>query len=253
MDADSPASEIPPRVSPRPSTPTVAERTLALLEVLLCSDYPTQFALNATLVALGFHAQSPDGGLNFGFVMALSLLDTVFLVGLIILFLRTHGESPREVFFGGKPFAAEARAGIPLIFAAFAITLLVLLLVRTIAPSLHTVEHNPMQDLMRTPGKALMFAGLVVVAGGIREELQRAFLLRRFERSLGGANVGLVVGSLAFGVGHLVQGIDAAIAIAVLGAFWGIVYLRRSSVVAPMVSHSGFDLLQVLQFIVTGR
>ena len=252
MDADSPASEVPPQVSPRRSAPTVAERTLALLEVLLCSDYPTQFALNATLVALGFHAQGPDG-LNFRFVMTLSLLDTFFLVGLIILFLRTHGESPSEVFFGGRPFAAEARAGIPLTFAAFAITLLVLLLVRTIAPSLHTVEHNPMQDLMRTPGKALMFAGLVIVAGGVREELQRAFLLRRFERSLGGANVGLVVGSLAFGVGHLVQGIDAAIAIAVLGAFWGIVYLRRGSVIAPMVSHSGFDLLQVLQFIVTGR
>jgi membrane protease YdiL (CAAX protease family) len=251
MDADSPVSDFSPQVSPHRTAPSVAERTLALIEVILCSDYPTQFALNTTLVALGFHAQGPDG-LNFGFVMALSLSDTVLLVGLIILFLRTHGESPSEVFFGGKPFGPEVRAGIPLTFAAFAITLLVLLLVRAIAPSLHTVEHNPMQDMMRTPGKALMFAGLVVVAGGIREELQRAFLLRRFERSLGGANVGLVVGSLAFGVGHLVQGVDAVIAITLLGAFWGVVYLRRRSVVAPMVSHSGFDLLQVLQFIVTG-
>lgn len=253
MDADSPVSDFSPQVSPHRSAPTVAERTLALVEVILCSDYPTQFALNATLVALGFHAQGPDGGLNFGFVMALSLCDTVLLVGLIVLFLRTHGESPSEVFFGGKPFGPEVRAGIPLIFVAFAITLLVLLAVRAIAPSLHTVEHNPMQDMMKTPGRALMFAGLVVVAGGFREELQRAFLLRRFERSLGGANVGLVVGSLAFGIGHLVQGVDAVIAIALLGAFWGIVYLRRGSVVAPMVSHSGFDLLQVLQFIATGR
>src|SRR5258708_36247090 len=106
---------------------------------------------------------------------------------------------------------------------------------------------------MRTPGRALMFAGLVVVAGGVREELQRAFLLRRFERSLGGATVGLVVASAAFGVGHLVQGVDAVIATALLGAFWGVVYLRRRSVIAPMVSHSGFDLLQVVQFLGTGR
>jgi len=141
-------------------------------------------------------------------------------------------------------------AGLGLI--AFAITLVVLLAVRTLAPSLHTVEHNPMQDLMKTPGKALMFAGLVVVAGGVREELQRAFLLRRFERSLGGASVGIIVTSLAFGAGHIVQGVDAVIATALLGAFWGIVYLRRRSVVAPMVSHSGFDLLQVLQFMATG-
>ena len=181
------------------------------------------------------------------------MCDTVYLIGLIVLFLHAHGESPREVFFNGKPFASEARAGIPLIFVAFAITLIVLLTVRTLAPSLHTVEHNPMQDLMKTPAKALMFAGLVVVAGGIREELQRAFLLRRFERSLGGASVGIVITSLAFGAGHLVQGVDAVIATTLLGAFWGIVYLRRRSVVAPMVSHAGFDLLQVLQFIATGQ
>jgi membrane protease YdiL (CAAX protease family) len=252
MDAESPVTDASPDVAPQRTAPSVAERTVALLEVILCSDYPTQFALNATFVALGFHAQGPDG-LNFGFVMALSLCDTVFLVGLILLFLHTHNESPSALFFGGKPFGPEVRAGIPLTFVAFAIALLVLLVVRIVFPSLHTVEHNPMQDLMRTPGKALMFAGLVVVAGGIREEVQRAFLLRRFERSLGGANVGLVVASAAFGAGHFVQGYDAVIATALLGAFWGVVYLRRRSVIAPMVSHSGFDLLQVIQFMATGH
>jgi membrane protease YdiL (CAAX protease family) len=253
MNAESPASDISPEVSPQPTAPSIAGRTVALIEVILCSDYPTQFVLNATFLALGFHAQGPNGGLNFGFVMALSLADTVFLVGLIMLFLVAHGESPSEVFFGGKPVVPEVRAGIPLTFVAFAIALLVLVTVRAVAPWLHTVEHNPLQDLMRTPGNALLFAGLVVVAGGIREELQRAFLLRRFERSLGGASVGIVVASTAFGVGHFVQGVDAVIATALLGAFWGIVYLRRRSVIAPMVSHSGFDLLQVVQFIATGR
>ena len=34
------------------------------------------------------------------------------------------------------------------------------------------------------------------------------------------------------------------------GAFWGVVYLRRRSVVAPVVSHSGFNLLQIVQFLV---
>jgi hypothetical protein len=29
-----------------------------------------------------------------------------------------------------------------------------------------------------------------------------------------------------------------------------VVYLRRRSCVAPMVSHSGFDLVQILQFLV---
>jgi membrane protease YdiL (CAAX protease family) len=249
MDAESPMSDLPPAVAPQPS---IAERTVALIEVILCSDYPTQFALNATFLALGFHSQGPDG-LSFGFVMALSLGDTMFLIGLILLFLKAHGESPNEVFFGGKPVGPEIRAGIPLTFVALAIAVLVLVTVRAAAPWLHTVEHNPLQDLMRTPSNAIMFGGLVIIAGGIREEVQRAFLLRRFERSLGGARVGVIVASAAFGLGHFVQGVDAVIATALLGAFWGIVYLRRRSVVAPMISHSGFDLLQVVQFISTGR
>lgn len=253
MDAESPASELPPDTAPPRSTPTSLERTVAVIEVILCSDYPTQFALNATFVALGFHAQGENGSLNFGFVMALSLIDSALLIGLMITFLVAHGENPREVFFGGKPLLAEVRAGVPLTLVAFGIALVVLLTVRAVAPWLHTVEHNPLQDLMSTPGEALMFAGLVVVAGGVREELQRAFLLTRFERSLGGPRVGVVVASVAFGIGHFVQGVDAVVATALLGAFWGVVYLRRRSVVAPMVSHSGFDLLQVAQFLATGR
>jgi hypothetical protein len=30
------------------------------------------------------------------------------------------------------------------------------------------------------------------------------------------------------------------------------VYLRRRSIAAPVVSHSGFNLLQILQYVVTG-
>jgi membrane protease YdiL (CAAX protease family) len=49
------------------------------------------------------------------------------------------------------------------------------------------------------------------------------------------------------------QGADAAIATGVLGVFWGIVYLRRRSVVAPVVSHSGFNLLQIAQYLLVGE
>jgi membrane protease YdiL (CAAX protease family) len=87
----------------------------------------------------------------------------------------------------------------------------------------------------------------------VREEIQRAFLLHRFEQYLGGGRVGVIVTSVAFGAGHLLQGVDASIATGLLGALWGVVYLRRRSVVAPMVSHSGFDLIQIAQFVVVGR
>ena len=53
--------------------------------------------------------------------------------------------------------------------------------------------------------------------------------------------------STACGLGHLLQGRDAAITTGVLGAFWAIVYLRRRSSIAPMVSHAGFHALEVLR------
>ncbi len=234
-------------------TPSLDQRVVAVIEVLLCSDYPTQLLLGVTFAALGFRSQHADGTLALGFVVVLSLADTVLLVGLMLLLMRARGDRPREIFLGGRRFLTEARVGVPMTAMAFLIALLGLLAVRALAPWLHTVEHNPLQELIRTPRDAAIFAVVVVVAGGVREELQRAFLLNRFERWLGGGTVGVVVASAAFGAGHLLQGADAAVATGLLGAFWAVVYLRRRSVVAPMVSHSGFNLLQLAQFAVMGQ
>jgi membrane protease YdiL (CAAX protease family) len=140
-----------------------------------------------------------------------------------------------------------------MVLIALSIALAVLVAVQRFLPSLHTVEHNPLQELLRSPRDAWLFALVVLVAGGIREEIQRAFLLHRFERWLGGGTVGVICTSVAFGAGHLLQGADAALATGLLGAFWGVVYLRRRSCVAPMVSHAGFDLIQILQFLVARR
>jgi membrane protease YdiL (CAAX protease family) len=105
---------------------------------------------------------------------------------------------------------------------------------------------------MRTPTSILLFALVSVVSGGIREEVQRAFILHRFDQHLGGAPVGLVLFSFVFGAGHVIQGWDVAFTTAALGAFWGIVYLVRRSIGASVVSHAGFDLAQIARYAVFG-
>ena len=106
-----------PTASPEPPAPTrgdvTASRIVALLEVLICSDYITQIAIGGTLRALGF-APMTGGRLNVGFVVALSLGDAVLLVGLILLMLYAHGERPRKVLFGPRPVMGEAILGVPL-------------------------------------------------------------------------------------------------------------------------------------------
>ena len=56
----------------------------------------------------------------------------------------------------------------------------------------------------------------------------------------------MIVFSIAFGLGHLVQGWDAAIVTALLGAMWGIVYVIRRSVVSTVISHAGFNMSEIL-------
>lgn len=230
-----------------------SHRLVALMEVLICSDFPTQLALGATFTALGYGPYGAGGRLQVGYVVGLSLVDTIVLIALIVLFLRAHGERPGDLLLGRLPAVPEVARGVALILPALAIGVVVLVSVLRFAPWLHTVERNPLQDLLRSPRDAWLFAVVVVTAGGLREEIQRAFLLHRFEVWLGGGIFGVVVTSLAFGAGHLLQGVDAAMATGLLGAFWGLVYLRRRSVIAPMVSHAGFDLLQIAQYLSFGR
>ena len=220
--------------------------------MLICSGFPTQIALGATLVALGYKPFGAAGQLQIAFVVLLSLADAAVLVGLIVLFLYSHGESPREVLFGSRRIANEIAYGVlPLTLIALGTAFSVLLTIQHFVPRLHSVQENPLAGLLKSPRDAWLFGLVVLVAGGVREEIQRAFLLHRFEVWLGGGTVGVIVTSVAFGAGHLLQGYDVAIVTGLLGAFWGGIYLWRRSAVAPMVSHAGFDLLQILQFVMT--
>jgi len=243
---------VEPTASPQPPAPTrdhaLAQRVVAILEVLICSDYLTQIAIGGTLRVFGYSPMA-DGRLNVAFVVALSLGDAVLLVALVLIMLVAHGERPRDVLFGRRSLSGEAMLGLPLVAAALIVAGTVILTIQRVAPSLHTVPENPLQDLMRSPRDAWLFALVVFVAGGVREEIQRAFLLHRFEVWLGGPVVGVLVTSIGFGAGHLVQGLDAAITTGLLGAFWAVIYLRRRSAAAPIVSHAGFDLVQIVPYL----
>ena len=174
------------------------------------------------------------------------------MITLILAFLTLHGESPRALFLGRRPPAREVVLGLLLVPVVLFGVAAVVAALRVWLPELHNVTVNPLEALLAERRDTWLFLMVLVVAGGLREEIQRAFVLRRFEQSLGGAWVGLVLFSLAFGAGHLEQGHDVAVATACLGFFWGIVYLRRRSIVATVTSHAGFNLVEAIRFLVMG-
>lgn len=225
------------------------QRLGAFVEVLLCSGFPSQLFLISVLAGFGMPLRTDSGDLSPPFVFTLSLLDTVFVIGLVLFFLRAHRESPRAVLLGDRSLIREAILGITLIPVVFLGVLLILLVILMLAPQLHNVPRNPLEDMLTNRQDAVIFAVVVMIAGGVREEVQRGFILHRFSQYLGGGIVGIVVFSAAFGLGHIDQGIDAAIATGTLGAAWGALYLARRSIVAPMMSHAGFNLLQLVKYV----
>lgn len=245
-DPAAPGSEPAPAGTPRRVLPR--QRLVAGAEVLLCSGFPTQLFLIGILAAFGLPFRTPGGQLSPPFVFTLSLLDTALILGFVIAFLTAHGESPRHVLLGARPPRREALLGLMLIPLVFLFVVLVLALVLSLAPGLHNVPRNPLEDMLQTRRDAIIFGVVAMIAGGVREEIQRAFILHRFDGYLGGGALGIIVFSTLFGAGHLDQGYDAALATGLLGAAWGAVYLRRRSVIAPMVSHAGFNLLQLVNY-----
>ena len=225
---------------------------IAIAEIALCSSVPTQVAIGL-LLRLGGVAPLDDAGqLSLPFVLILSVADTVLLIALMVALTRAHGDSVSTLWLGHRAVRWEALFGVLIIPVVFLMVVVLLNLLRLAAPWLHNVPTNPLEQLARTPGQAAMFAGVAILAGGVREELQRAFLLQRFERHLGGAAVGVVVLSIGFGLGHIVQGWDAVVTTGLLGAFWALMYLRRRSIVAPLVSHAGFNTLEVVRVAIVG-
>lgn len=236
--------DVDPALPPPPLPPPPLSPLRAVGEVVLCSSYPTQI-LAATGLALAGVRAEVSGGFNPTFVVAMALIDAVLVLGLIVWLLRRRGESVSALLLGAAPIAREAAVGLGLVLPVTFGVALVVTLVRVLAPSLHNLPENPLTALMTDPARVVVFALVVVLAGGVREEVQRAFQLHRLAPGVLPRWPALVVTSVAFGFGHTVQGYDVAVATGLLGALWGALFLVRGSIVAPAVCHALFNLGQV--------
>jgi membrane protease YdiL (CAAX protease family) len=225
-------------------------RWLALFEAVLVCGIPTQAFIAAALLLVARMSPRDGDGLSLRFFATLSLIDTVLVVVLIRFFLRSGGERSRDVLIGQRPIWREAALGLAFVPVVLIVVASVVLTLRALFPWMQTVPTNPFLAFMDSPLEAAIFVVVVVLAGGVREEVQRSFILHRFEQRLGGIRLGLVLFTVTFGALHVDQGIDVSVAVGLLGLIWGIIYIKRRSAVLPIVNHAGFNALQVFQGIV---
>jgi len=181
------------------------------------------------------------------FISAFLLIESGITFVLLAILLKAHRESIRSLGVQWDRWKANSMLGLTLIPFLFLVNSGVSFIFRNYLPQYYT-EHNPLTDIIHSPQQLALFIVAALVAGGIKEELQRAFILNKFRSYLGGAAAGLVLWSLAFGAGHYVQGIQGIVIAAAYGFLFGLLYLMSGSLIAPIVAHSAYDTLALLGY-----
>ena len=219
----------------------------ALMQSIAVCGIPTQVVIAAGLILVAGMTPLTNEGLSLEFIATVSFLDTALVAVLIRVFLLLSNETSRDVYLGRRPVMGEIGRGLALVPVTFLLVVGLVSAVRAVAPWMHNVKVSPLEAFMRNPLDAAIFLVVVMLAGGVREELQRGFILHRFGQRLGGMWVGNLTFGLAFGLLHFDQGWDIALVIGLLGLAWGAFFIRRGSVLMSMANHAGFNAAQVLQ------
>lgn len=221
------------------------DRLQAILEVLLLAGILSSF-----LAALPFGLAQGDSVLmtqNATSIAAFILLESSITLLLLLAVLRVNREPLRSLGLQRYRWLAHSAAGLALVPLLFLVNVIVAVLFRVLLPRFY-LERNPLVDLIKTPDDLAVFLLTALYAGGIKEELQRAFILNRFRDHLGGAWLGLMLWSVLFGAGHYVQGLQGVVVATMFGFLFGGLYLIRGSLVGPVVAHAVYDTAALLGY-----
>ncbi len=234
-----------PESTPEPQPRVWLDRLQALFEVLLMSGVFSSFVAT---VPLALHAHNSEALLkSVRSVTSFVLLESAVTFALLAFLLKAHGETLADLGLRFDRWRSQFMLGLAVVPGLFVLNGLVGTAFRVFLPQYYS-ERNPLMELVHSPQDLALFVISVLIAGGVKEELQRSFILTRFRRHLGGAWLGLVLWSIAFGAGHYVQGVQGIVIAGLFGLVFGAVYLLTANLIAPMVSHGCYDTLALLGY-----
>lgn len=196
----------------------------------LCSKVSNPFRTPSSLNELLAHA-------------SLEGLLTISMIGLLLWLGR---EDPGSIGFDRKDFKRQLRSGV---IAGAVIFALANLMTSVLSAFINSTDAaGGVKHLFKNPYQLPLWLFLGIFGGGVVEELERAFILTRFEKLLGksGLYLAILLSTLFFGLGHLYQGVAAAVGIALTGSFYAVVYLRKRSLLEAMVAHAFYDSVGIV-------
>ena len=222
------------------------DRVQALFEVLLICGLIS--SLLAGLLFYGFQGKGAMDPLSGATAFSIFLLlESAITLLFLVMILKFHRETIFSFGLHWERWKSQLLIGLAIVPFLFLINAVVAFFFRVYLPQYY-IEKNPLTDLIHTPQQLALIIFSALIAGGIKEELQRAFILTRFRACVGGAGLGLVLWSIGFGAGHYVQGVQGVVIAAIYGLIFGIVYLLSGSLIAPIIAHGAYDTIALLAY-----
>lgn len=235
-------------LSPSPAGPSPPSRFAALHDRLATLTEVVTVALLGSVFVQGLFVLSGLSPMTSARLLAVFMwLEASFTLLLITLLLRARRRNWRDLGWTAQGWKREAGLGILVVPVLFVFTLLIGVLFQKFLPQ-YVSEKNPLLEMIKTQGDLALFLASSVFVGGLKEEVQRAFILRHFERNLGGIWTGLFVWSIVFALLHQVQGVDKAAGAGVLGLLFGLLYISRKKLTSPVVAHALYDISTLVMF-----
>ncbi len=217
--------------SMRPSWRTQFWETLAFLVLI------------SPATAVVIYAVKPEH-VDFLFLASVSMVRNLFLLGVILLFLRRNHESVARLGWTTRGVWREVRLGLLLFLPIFFGAGLLQLGLRDAGfsglsgPPPYLVPDGTAQMAL-----AVVFVAVVALT---EESIFRGYLLYRLGALTHSRAAGLLLSTAIFAFGHTYEGTAGVLTVGVLGLVLGGVYLWRGSLVAPMVLHFLQNLVGIL-------
>jgi len=232
--------------------PRSTGRLMAILEIFLVSGLFTD-AIAVLLATLITGVETGDIMSSTEALFVYLISSAVIILFLVAIFQTIHRHDPDLKIC----FAPSRNIAKHILWAVFSVPVFFLLMVglsavfQVVFPG-SVPEKNPVLELIQTPAHLVLFFISSVFAGGLREEVQRVFVINRSAAYFWSPYVGLIAWSLFFGVQHYSQGVAAIFITALLGLGFGLLYIKRNNVLTPFLSHALFNCT-VLVFHWMGR
>ncbi|HYO68374.1 MAG TPA: CPBP family glutamic-type intramembrane protease, partial [Archangium sp.] len=180
--------------------------------------------------------------------LCLRALGVSLLVGLL---LWRDGQGPAQLGLVREGLGREILLSVPVAVGAYAANIAVSIPIALIGIFLKITDKEMIARKEVATGLVEMglsvpvFAAAMVLVAGFEELAFRGFLVPRLKVLLGNWPAAVLLSATLFGLGHFYEGTLAVVQTAVLGAYFGFVFVfvRRFRLPSVMLAHAAFNTI----------